>query len=173
MVKPPPVPMPGTAGGGMTMMKAPWMLASRPRRLLAIAPADSPLSDYALMLHGQWETAARSGEQLSINEVRREEERHIPPEFDYGGLPGLSKEIVEKLGRARPDTLAQAGRISGVTPAALSLINVYLEKARRERAAEAATARGTAPERRPRRIDTRCNAERSGSPIPPHPEGQA
>ncbi len=42
MVKPPPVPMPGTAGGGMTMMKAPWMLASRMRRLFAIAFADSP-----------------------------------------------------------------------------------------------------------------------------------
>jgi len=112
-------------------------------------------------------------QERDLERLRREDERRIPPEFDYAGLPGLSKEIVEKLGRVRPATLAQAARISGVTPAALTLINIYLEKARRERTGPASTARGTAPERRPRRIDTRCNAGRSGSPTPRHPEGRA
>jgi len=112
-------------------------------------------------------------QERDLERLRREDERRIPPEFDYAGLPGLSKEIVEKLGRVRPATLAQASRISGVTPAALTLINIHLEKARRERTGQAATARGTAPERRPRRIDSRCNGERSGSPTPRHPEGPA
>jgi tRNA uridine 5-carboxymethylaminomethyl modification enzyme len=68
-----------------------------------------------------------------VERVRREEGRRIPDDFDYAGLAGLSAEVVEKLSRARPGSLAQAARISGVTPAALSLINVHLEKARRTR----------------------------------------
>ncbi len=112
-------------------------------------------------------------QERDLERLRREEERRIPPEFDYRGLPGLSNEIVEKLGRARPATLAQAGRISGVTPAALTLINIYLEKARRERAGETATARGTAPGHRLRRIDNRCSAGPSGSPIPRRPADRA
>ena len=43
------------------------------------------------------------------------------------GLPGLSREVVEKLERVRPLTLGQAGRIPGITPAAVSIINVYLD----------------------------------------------
>ncbi len=70
-------------------------------------------------------------QQRDVARLRREERRRIPESFDYDAIPGLSREIVEKLSRARPGNLAQAGRISGVTPAALTLINVYLEKARR------------------------------------------
>ena len=69
-----------------------------------------------------------------VERLRREEGRRIPDDFDYAALPGLSGEVVEKLSRARPRSLAQASRISGVTPAALTLINVFLEKARRARA---------------------------------------
>jgi tRNA uridine 5-carboxymethylaminomethyl modification enzyme len=72
-------------------------------------------------------------QQRDIQRLKREDRRRIPQGFDFAGIPGLSREIVEKLGRARPATLAQAGRISGVTPAALTLINVYLEKTRRDR----------------------------------------
>ena len=76
-------------------------------------------------------------QQRDVLRLQREERRRIPESFDYAAIPGLSREIVEKLGRARPLTLAQAGRISGVTPAALTLINVYLEKAKRARATSA------------------------------------
>jgi tRNA uridine 5-carboxymethylaminomethyl modification enzyme len=48
----------------------------------------------------------------------------------YRGLPGLSREIVEKLERVRPDTLGRAGRIDGMTPPALALLAVYVERAR-------------------------------------------
>jgi len=67
-------------------------------------------------------------QQRDLERLRREEGRRIPSGFEYEGIPGLSSEIVEKLTRARPETLAQAAQISGVTPAALSLINICLEK---------------------------------------------
>jgi tRNA uridine 5-carboxymethylaminomethyl modification enzyme len=70
-------------------------------------------------------------QERDLRRLERDEERRIPESFDYRTIAGLSNEIVEKLSRARPASLAQARRISGVTPAALSLINVYLEKARR------------------------------------------
>jgi len=48
--------------------------------------------------------------------------------FDFSGIPGLSKEITEKLNRFNPITLGQANRISGVTPSAITLLMVYLKK---------------------------------------------
>ena len=52
----------------------------------------------------------------------------IPDEFKYEGISGLSHEVVQKLEEIRPITLGQAGRISGVTPSAISLIMILLEK---------------------------------------------
>jgi tRNA uridine 5-carboxymethylaminomethyl modification enzyme len=46
----------------------------------------------------------------------------------YKGLPGLSNEVVEKLTKVRPRSLGQASRISGVTPAALSVLQVHLKR---------------------------------------------
>lgn len=59
---------------------------------------------------------------------------HIPlsSDMDYTGLPGLSAEVQEKLNRVKPQTLGQAGRISGITPAALNCIQVYLKKRKLE-----------------------------------------
>jgi len=53
----------------------------------------------------------------------------IPPDFDYQRVKGLSAEVLQKLERARPESLGQAARISGVTPAAVSLVAVYLKRA--------------------------------------------
>jgi tRNA uridine 5-carboxymethylaminomethyl modification enzyme len=105
-------------------------------------------------------------QEKDLERLRREEGRGIPPGFEYEGIPGLSREVVEKLERARPATLAQAARISGVTPAALSLINIYLEKGRR---AAATSGAGTGPSRPPRRTGSRCTSTQSGFPIPPPP----
>ncbi len=55
-------------------------------------------------------------------------EHPIPEELSYKDIPGISSEIKEKLMRIRPSTIGQAGRISGVTPAALSMLMVYLKK---------------------------------------------
>jgi len=63
----------------------------------------------------------------AIERLKRSEQRTIPDWFDYGKVSGLSREMNEKLTRVRPQTLGQASRIPGVTPAAVSLINVYIE----------------------------------------------
>lgn len=66
-------------------------------------------------------------QQKAIERLKRSEERVIPDWFDYKAVSGLSREMNEKLTRVRPRTLGQASRIPGVTPAAVSLINVYIE----------------------------------------------
>ena len=63
----------------------------------------------------------------SIERLKRSEQRAIPDWFDYSQVSGLSREMCEKMTRVRPRTLGQASRIPGVTPAAVSLINVYIE----------------------------------------------
>jgi tRNA uridine 5-carboxymethylaminomethyl modification enzyme len=63
----------------------------------------------------------------SIERLKKAEQRAIPDWFDYGKVSGLSREMNEKLSHVRPRTLGQASRIPGVTPAAVSLINVYIE----------------------------------------------
>ena len=66
-------------------------------------------------------------QKKSIEKLKKAEGRVIPDWFDYDAVSGLSREMKEKLARVRPSTLGQASRIPGVTPAALSLINVYIE----------------------------------------------
>ncbi|MDL2406453.1 tRNA uridine-5-carboxymethylaminomethyl(34) synthesis enzyme MnmG [Rhizobium calliandrae] len=63
-----------------------------------------------------------------IVQVRREEERVIPMDFDFSALSGLSNELKQKLVVARPKNIAQASRIDGMTPAAISLLLAYLRK---------------------------------------------
>ena len=64
--------------------------------------------------------------------VRRDSHVWIPADFDFGAVPGLSNEMVERLGATRPETLDQASRVAGVTPAALSAL--YVAAARRSAA---------------------------------------
>jgi tRNA uridine 5-carboxymethylaminomethyl modification enzyme len=73
----------------------------------------------------------------SIDRLKKAEQRAIPEWFDYGSVSGLSREMKEKLLKIRPRTLGHASRIPGVTPAAVSLVNVYIEiqARRREQAA--------------------------------------
>ena len=66
-------------------------------------------------------------QRKSIDKLKRAEERSIPAWFDYASVSGLSREMQEKLMRVRPQTLGQASRIPGVTPAALTLVNVFIE----------------------------------------------
>ena len=66
-------------------------------------------------------------QKKAIDKLKKAEERAIPEWFDYKNVSGLSREMQEKLIRVRPQTIGQASRIPGVTPAALSLINVYIE----------------------------------------------
>ncbi len=74
-------------------------------------------------------------QQRSMQRLRADEARAIPTWFDYRACSGLSREMVEKLDRVRPLTLGQASRISGVTPAAVTLIQCFLEIQARGRTA--------------------------------------
>jgi len=73
----------------------------------------------------------------AMDRLKKSEQHAIPEWFDYRSVSGLSREMQEKLSRVQPRTLGQASRIPGVTPAAVSLVNVYVEiqARRREQAA--------------------------------------
>jgi tRNA uridine 5-carboxymethylaminomethyl modification enzyme len=73
-------------------------------------------------------------QERQMERMKRAESRHIPEWFDYSKVSGLSREVVEKLTRVRPLTLGQALRIPGITPAAVSLVNVYVEIFQRRQA---------------------------------------
>ena len=65
-------------------------------------------------------------QERQIGRLRDSESRRIPAEFEFSQIPGLSTEVKQKLERVRPETLGQAGRIPGVTPAAIAVLDVYL-----------------------------------------------
>lgn len=59
---------------------------------------------------------------------RENEQRHIPPAFEYAGIPGLSTEVIQRLTEVRPSTLGQAARVPGVTPAAVAIVEARLRR---------------------------------------------
>lgn len=69
-------------------------------------------------------------QQRQVERLRDAERRRIPVDFSYTDIPGLSTEVRQKLERVRPETLGQAGRIPGVTPAAVAVLDVYLSISR-------------------------------------------
>ncbi len=69
-------------------------------------------------------------QQDEIERLREREDTALPADLDYAGMPGLSNELKQKLAEARPENLGRAARVPGITPAALSLILVYLKKHR-------------------------------------------
>jgi tRNA uridine 5-carboxymethylaminomethyl modification enzyme len=62
------------------------------------------------------------GQDAQLLRVRANEVRPIPPAFEYRGIPGLSREVIERLSAIRPQTIGQASRVPGVTPAAMAII---------------------------------------------------
>jgi tRNA uridine 5-carboxymethylaminomethyl modification enzyme len=77
-------------------------------------------------------------QERAMERMKKSEQRSIPGWFNYQSVSGLSHEMQEKLSHVQPRTLAQASRIPGVTPAAVSLVNVYIEiQARRRQPAAA------------------------------------
>ena len=108
----------------------PWL--RRPENTLAALPIRELLEQEPL--HGVLatvETEAKyagyiSQQQRQIDRLRDSELRRIPSTFDFKGIPGLSNEVKQKLQRVRPQTLGQAGRIPGITPAAIAVLDVYL-----------------------------------------------
>ena len=72
-------------------------------------------------------------QQRAMDRLKKSELHSIPEWFDYHSISGLSREMQEKLAKVRPRTIGQASRIPGVTPAAVSLVNVFIEIQSRRR----------------------------------------
>ena len=71
-------------------------------------------------------------QNVLVERQKKLENYVIPADFDYAGLPGLSNEVVQKLERIRPATLGQASRVSGITPSAVQLLLLHLERRSRQ-----------------------------------------
>ncbi|HWF85441.1 MAG TPA: tRNA uridine-5-carboxymethylaminomethyl(34) synthesis enzyme MnmG [Vicinamibacterales bacterium] len=67
-------------------------------------------------------------QESEILRASKDERRRIPPQFPFGRVPGLSREVVERLGQIQPDTLGHALRVPGVTPAAVAVLSAYLSR---------------------------------------------
>ena len=68
-------------------------------------------------------------QESDVAKRSREENRRIPREFRYGAVPGLSAEVVQRLSQIQPETLGQALRVPGVTPAAIAVLSTYVSRA--------------------------------------------
>jgi tRNA uridine 5-carboxymethylaminomethyl modification enzyme len=65
-------------------------------------------------------------QEIDIERARKDERRRIPPDFPFDRVPGLSREVIHRLRQIRPDTLGQALRIPGITPAAVAVLSSYV-----------------------------------------------
>jgi tRNA uridine 5-carboxymethylaminomethyl modification enzyme len=94
---------------------------------------DPSLSDIDETIFNQVEITSKyegyiQKEREEVARTLRDEEQVIPTEFDYSVLPSITAEVREKLARIQPRTLGQASRISGITPAAIGVLSIYLRK---------------------------------------------
>lgn len=98
-------------------------LAGRIREVLG----DEPVHGVLATIETEAKYAGYIAQQeRQIERLRESESRRIPQEFEFSEIPGLSTEVKQKLQRVRPETLGQAGRIPGVTPAAVAVLDIYL-----------------------------------------------
>ena len=98
---------------------------------LDVDPAFGTLDLASLETEFKYEGYIRR-QTAAVERQARQEGRRIPDQFRFAGIPGLSREVVARLSDVRPSTLGQAGRVPGVTPAALAVIASYLNRAGRE-----------------------------------------
>ena len=96
-----------------------------------LRPVDPARPDYPREIFESVETALKYEGYIrrqlqDIEEMRRLEKRLLPPDVDYDGIAGLRLEAREKLNRVRPENIGQAGRISGVSPADISVLLIWL-----------------------------------------------
>ncbi|MFK8032015.1 MAG: tRNA uridine-5-carboxymethylaminomethyl(34) synthesis enzyme MnmG [Gammaproteobacteria bacterium] len=122
-------------GGSMSREVKALELLKRPEmtyeRVTSIRSVGSPVDDFQVA--EQIEIQARYAgyivrQQTEIARHRKNEQLRIPASVNYDQVNGLSNEVRQKLKQIQPDTLGQAGRIAGMTPAALSLLLVHLKK---------------------------------------------
>lgn len=108
--------------------------------LASVLPLDATVADIDPEVAAQLERDALYAnyvdrQQRDVDAMRRDELKEIPADFDYAVIDGLSNELKVKLSKARPVNLAQAARVDGMTPAALTLLLARLRKAARVKSA--------------------------------------
>src|SRR5689334_10191445 len=110
--------------------EARWARFSDKAEAIAAGRADHAEAAEQLAIQAKY-AGYISRQQLEIERNRRNEDTALPADFDYGRVTGLSNEVRQKLVRHRPETLGQAARLEGVTPAAVSLLLIHLRKGSR------------------------------------------
>jgi tRNA uridine 5-carboxymethylaminomethyl modification enzyme len=94
---------------------------------LELAPTDRELDLVSVETEVKYEGYLRRQEQ-AVHRSHRQENRAIPVHFPYAAVPGLSRELVQRFSEVRPETLAQALRVPGATPAAVAVLGAYLTR---------------------------------------------
>jgi tRNA uridine 5-carboxymethylaminomethyl modification enzyme len=95
---------------------------------LALEPATGDLDAASLETEVKYSGYLKR-QRAQISALERDEERRIPEGFSYGKVPGLSREVVQRLEERRPETVGKASRIPGLTPAAVAVLRVYVNRA--------------------------------------------
>ncbi len=120
------------------LLRRPEMDYARLTRVASIGPGvDDPRTAEQVEIQAKY-SGYLDRQAEEIQRQRRSEETPIPPDFCYDGISGLSVEVRTRLERARPETIGQAMRISGITPAAISLLLVHLKRWRGAQSAASA-----------------------------------
>lgn len=96
---------------------------------LLVEPGDATIDVASVETEFKYEGYLRR-QAIVVDRQRRQESRPIPSNFVFAGIPGLSREMVDRLTQIRPATLGQASRIPGVTPAAVALVGTHLDRRR-------------------------------------------
>jgi tRNA uridine 5-carboxymethylaminomethyl modification enzyme len=94
---------------------------------LQLTPAVGELDAASVETEVKYEGYLKRQRQV-IERTEKDERRSIPPTFLFAGIPGLSREVVQRLTEVRPETIGQASRIPGVTPAAVAVIAAYVRR---------------------------------------------
>jgi len=101
-----------------TLVEAGQLELEQPVQRLDIATVETSIKYEGYLRRQEADIAKRS----------REENRRIPREFHYARVPGLSTEVIQRLSQIQPETLGQALRVPGVTPAAMAVLSSYLSR---------------------------------------------
>jgi len=104
-------------------------LAARGQVSLHVEPRDATIDVASVETEFKYEGYLRR-QAVVVDRQRRQESRPIPRDFVFAGIPGLSREMVDRLTQIRPATLGQASRIPGVTPAAVALVGTHIDRRR-------------------------------------------
>jgi tRNA uridine 5-carboxymethylaminomethyl modification enzyme len=105
-------------------------LAESGQLTLSVEPADAAIDIASVETEFKYEGYLKR-QAVAVDRQRRQETRAIPDDFSFCGIPGLSREMIDRLSETQPATLGQASRIPGVTPAAVAVVAAHLDRHRR------------------------------------------